>query len=122
MNIETFKIPITWLDSIIPHGWGNGYIGVPKDHPWWGMDYNDVPCEVHGGLTYGKKEHPSALKGVPTDLWWFGFDCAHYQDTPQTCPESYVDAQIKSLRQQALEVVGQRPNLDTPVSKDETTF
>ena len=33
---------------------------------------------VHGGLTYasdGKGQYP-----VESNLWWFGFDCAHWED------------------------------------------
>ena len=35
--------------------------------------------DVHGGITYsdGKDEYP-----VISNLWWFGFDCAHYNDAP----------------------------------------
>ena len=35
--------------------------------------------EVHGGLTYsgGKDTYP-----VPSDLWWFGYDCGHGGDSP----------------------------------------
>ncbi len=74
-----------------------GYVGVPEEHPAWGMLYdhyvyvenegvewwrrhvtqrvqykiNDI--QVHGGLTYAN-EH------VDDDLWWFGFDCSHTYD------------------------------------------
>lgn len=39
----------------------------------------DIVLECHGGLTYsGDGDYP-----VPSDgLWWFGFDCAHYNDAP----------------------------------------
>jgi hypothetical protein len=41
----------------------------------------DVLIDVHGGLTYageGSKGYPAASRG----LWWFGFDCGHYNDLP----------------------------------------
>jgi len=33
-----------------------GYIGVPPSHPWYGVWYNDIQCDVHGGLTYSAWE------------------------------------------------------------------
>ena len=41
----------------------------------------DVLIDVHGSLTYsreGSKGYPVASRG----LWWFGFDCSHYNDLP----------------------------------------
>jgi len=29
-----------------------GYLGVPKPHPWYGLDYDQIDADVHGGLTY----------------------------------------------------------------------
>lgn len=40
----------------------------------------DVAFDVHGGLTYsgpGSDGYP-----VPSEGWWFGFDCAHAGDAP----------------------------------------
>ncbi len=51
-----------------------GYIAVPPDHPWYGKDYNDVDCDVHGGLTYGeasqygKEQEKARLLGEIADL------------------------------------------------------
>ena len=36
----------------------------------------DYWFNVHGGLTYSRDgNYP-----IESDLWWFGFDCAHYND------------------------------------------
>lgn len=37
----------------------------------------DIFFDVHGGITFagGDGKHP-----VPSDLWWFGYDCAHSGD------------------------------------------
>ena len=37
----------------------------------------EILFNVHGGLTYSgdSKEYP-----VESDLWWFGYDCAHHGD------------------------------------------
>ena len=37
----------------------------------------DLVFDVHGGVTYSGK---SDNYPVPSDLWWFGFDCAHAGD------------------------------------------
>lgn len=113
-----------------------GYAGVEPGHPWHGIDYgscvqgcDDDWCEhrpdsltqVHGGLTYaagcqvnGKVCHVPA-EGRSHDVWWFGFDCAHYLDVvPQydlLAPGlnaggatyknmDYVRAEVTSLAQQ----------------------
>lgn len=59
-----------------------GYVGVPKEHNLYcqSYDFDTVePLAVHGGITYSgggiESEYP-----VESDLWWFGFDCAHYMD------------------------------------------
>lgn len=96
-----------------PSGALCGYVGVGPDHPLHGRDYNEclahgVECEerwnhkspesafdVHGGLTFADRcantDDPSKhichipQEGRPHNVWWFGFDCAHYNDlTPLT--------------------------------------
>jgi len=61
-----------------------GYIAVPPGHALYGRDYNDVDADVHGGLTYARKcaRHICHVprKGEPENVYWFGFDCAHYSD------------------------------------------
>ena len=59
-----------------------GYIGVTKDHSLYWKHYDDILCadiEVHGGLTFSED---SISEDFPADdnLWWLGFDCAHYGD------------------------------------------
>lgn len=61
-----------------------GYVGVPPGHPWHGRGYDDVDARVHGGLTYaglcnGVICHVPR-QGEPSEVFWFGFDCAHAGD------------------------------------------
>lgn len=39
----------------------------------------EMAFDVHGGITYsgGDDGYP-----VASDLWWYGYDCAHYGDAP----------------------------------------
>lgn len=55
-----------------------GYVGVSKDHPLFGKDYNDVGVDVHGGLTFSSTE--IGKYPVESDLHWFGYDCIHLGD------------------------------------------
>jgi len=55
------------------HGQLNGYVAIPKGHEMWGKGYDDIPVEVHGGLTYASEDEK-------TDEWVVGFDCNHYND------------------------------------------
>jgi hypothetical protein len=87
-----------------------GYVAVPPDHPWFGLDYTDevpVPQEVIereinieeiGIINLFCTDEPTtdacpivlavdvhggltfANKFNDADLWWFGFDCAHAGD------------------------------------------
>jgi len=58
----------------------------------------DVLFDVHGGLTYsgpGSDGYP-----VESDGWWFGFDCAHFNDAYIECPPNYPQfpgAKVRSL-------------------------
>jgi hypothetical protein len=68
------------------HGHWCGYVGVPREHPFYGKDYREVENAVpfHGGLTYsglceGSICHVPAA-GMPADVWWLGGDFAHAFD------------------------------------------
>lgn len=58
-----------------------GYVGVPVGHELYRTEYGDAYDKleegVHGGLTYAgiSSDYP-----VESNLWWLGFDCAHYGD------------------------------------------
>jgi hypothetical protein len=57
-----------------------GYVGVPIGHSLFGLQYMDIDNDinVHGGITYSDKNGNYPIKN--NELWWFGFDCAHYGD------------------------------------------
>lgn len=66
------------------NGWRCGYVGVPKGHKFYGKDYCDIERllnygDCHGGLTYSSNQENSEYP-VESNLWWFGFDCAHFGD------------------------------------------
>lgn len=61
-----------------------GYVGLPPTHKYYRKDHNDIDVSVHGGLTYGQDCGGAVChipqKGEPDELYWVGFDCAHYSD------------------------------------------
>ena len=84
-------------------GWGNGYIGVPKEHPWYEKYYMDIENEydvdIHGGLTY------SGFEDDDKCFWWVGFDTAHVGDTLRDWPRSRVEEEAQRLQRIAINIV-----------------
>jgi hypothetical protein len=55
------------------------------DHPRVGILF-----DVHGGITYsGSNNYP-----IKSDLWWFGYDCAHLGDAPEL---TRISGELRSL-------------------------
>jgi hypothetical protein len=48
-----------------------GYITLTPDNSLYGIGYDELDLQAHGGLTYDAKHE---------DNWVIGFDCAHYGD------------------------------------------
>lgn len=53
------------------------YLGVPIGHPLAGKDYDAIPLDCHGGLTFSSE---GGGKTWPKDFWWYGYDYAHAGD------------------------------------------
>ena len=49
-----------------------GYITLTPDNSLYGVGYDDLDLQAHGGLTYNSYDD--------NNNWVIGFDCAHYQD------------------------------------------
>lgn len=66
----------------------------------------DILIDVHGGVTYsgGSDSYPIEEK----DIWWFGFDCAHYDDNEIGGQSlDYCIQQCESMAKQLLELKGE---------------
>jgi hypothetical protein len=67
-----------------------GYVGVADSHSLFGVGYNDIDVQCHGGLTFADvcQPHRDETSGIchlpapgePDNVWWFGFDCSHAWD------------------------------------------
>lgn len=102
--MKTILRPITWLQGT-DTGWGNGYVLLPKEHPYHGKHYDEIPVTVHGGLTFANEvTEESVNSDWSPDLnkedigkWMVGFDTAHWSDTLETCPKEYVEKETNDL-------------------------
>lgn len=102
----------SWLHAMIEKGWGNGYVIIPEGHPLHGLDYDSIPVDVHGGLTWSCsgeefKELISAGGGTEEELteedlkgWVVGFDTAHYGDSMEKWPQEAVYEEAENLAKQ----------------------
>jgi len=75
LPIKLIKSPN--LYGLTERGWGNGYVRIVEGHPFYAMNYMDIPVSVHGGLTFS--EHITNSDNW-SDGFWVGFDTAHYGD------------------------------------------
>jgi hypothetical protein len=59
---------VEWITYPAPiYGAINGYVRLPEDHPWRGLDYDHIDVAVNGGLTFHSGD-------------WIGFDTLHAGD------------------------------------------
>lgn len=54
------------------------YIQIPKEHKYFGKDYDEIDLDVHGGLTYSSKQ--LRLENEAIEGWFIGWDYAHGGD------------------------------------------
>jgi hypothetical protein len=81
-------------DFISGMGHLNGYVTLPKGHPWEDHEYDDIDVEVHGGLTFGQRDKDG--------ITLIGFDAAHlYDETPSSTEKVY-----RYLMKKVMEKVG----------------
>lgn len=60
-----------------PGGSFCAYVGVPADSSLAGRDYDDMPLNCHGGLTFSDA---GGRSGWPEGWYWYGWDYAHGGD------------------------------------------
>lgn len=101
MKIEIQTIENSWMGSMFQKGWGNGYVILPKEHPFHGVNYDilNMYVDAHGGLTYSKTDKNGD--------WKVGFDTAHFGDTIENWPEEAVIKHTEELRDQFIELANQ---------------
>ena len=93
LQIPDNKYPIDFQQFL--GGWGNGYVGLPKWHPFFGRHYDTLPVRVHGGITYS--QYNEELK-----LWIIGFDTNHSGDNKEIQNFEYVKSEAENLLDQCV--------------------
>jgi len=76
-------------------GWGNGHVALPWWHPWYNIIYDDIPVQVHGGLTYSQLDKS-------TSFWVIGFDTNHGGDDLNNRSFEWVKEETYRLLDQCL--------------------
>lgn len=61
----------------MPMGYRCGYVGLPEENKYYRKNYEDIPVECHGGLTYSSD---TLFGQTDNNTWWIGFDCGHFCD------------------------------------------
>lgn len=115
MKINYFCVEneqITGTTYVIERGWGNGYLVLPKGHPFWGIHYDEINnsahIEAHGSWTFSnyysnvKKIKDKIVLDRPpfefnNDDWIIGFDTSHYNDSLRNWPKEEVFKHIREL-------------------------
>lgn len=69
-----------------------GYVGVTEGHPLYLKHYRSVDVDVHGGLTFSG--HGQAFLDHPENVWWLGFDCAHFGDYRPPTTQAIYDFEL----------------------------
>ena len=102
------------------HGSRWGYVAVPEGHAMHGKDYDEVDVTVHGGLTFadGTDTYPVAGES----LWWFGYDCAHWQDArdPELMSPKYREMYDKGIFKSIFDEEGTVRSLDYCIGECES--
>jgi len=103
---KTFLVKIDWLNGT-NHGHSNGYVALSENHPYHGKDYDYIPVDVHGGLTFariGSNCDKNRFPGLEDNEWLVGFDTAHCDDTMFNWPEEAVREETNNLARQLEEL------------------
>jgi len=119
------------------YGWGNGYVLLPTNHPYHGVDYDDIPIQIHGGLTFGEKFNSDGFLEWVGDMeifgsvdfnncdkfngyWIIGFDTNHHSDNLENCSLDFVSNEVVRLLEQCLsdDIVGIDKYKTTYLRKD----
>lgn len=110
-KMKIFTVENTWLGGV-NHGWGNGYVIIPKTYPLYEKSYDEIhdlipELYVNGGLTFS--DYLSSFKNsnvlsnrfkANKDSWVVGFDTCHCGDNLYNWTELDVINEAKSLKSQ----------------------
>lgn len=90
-----------------------GYVVVPKYHPLYGKDYDELDSyiAIHGGLTFS-----GYLSDIAPEYYLLGFDCNHGGDNISECDEEYVLGECMRLVNQLINAEYDFKKFDQPIT------
>ena len=56
------------------------YVELPQNHPYYNVDYDNIPIDIHGGLTYCSNQLHTIADDEEGDRFFIGWDYSHYGD------------------------------------------
>lgn len=93
--------------GVLDFGWGNGYVAIPKGHPLFEVDYNEIQnnheLSINGGLTFSSSSIGLNWVEIPQgyeESWIIGFDTMHLHDTLDRWPKEAVEKEAERLATQ----------------------
>ena len=66
----------------------------------------DILVDVHGSITFSDHSGDYPASG---DEWWFGFDCAHCDDTRERCDLAFCVDECESMAEQLQSLSARMP-------------
>ena len=107
-------------------GYGNGYVLIPKGHPFYNKNCDDIEfisdygLNVHGGITFCEYFDSDNFLELIKDrefcgdvnlenykkfdrYWIIGFDTNHYGDNKNNCSKEYVIKETEYLLDKCLD-------------------
>lgn len=95
----------------------NGYVMIPKSHPWASIHPEKIPAMVHGNITFS-----SLCGSLPFHIlgFWIGFDTGHRGDTTKKevpCDEYDVGSPYEGHMWTVEEVISETKRLAEQASR-----
>ncbi len=90
------------------HGWGNGYVVIPKWHRLYSVPIDELELFAHGSITWsdyiapGEWEWREGLTPNDLDKRIIGFDTGHAWDTIEDWPKERVQLEANKLLDQVV--------------------
>lgn len=109
------KVMLSDQELVLDYGWGNGYVIILKDHPYWGLHDDELPyINVHNGITFAdtvnrffdclhperEKELKDMVQSLPLEYksgWVLGFDTMYLNDNLKNWSKERVEEETKKL-------------------------
>lgn len=101
---DDYEVAIMEISASSIPSWYVAYVGVPEDHVAASVMYEDVPVDVHGGLTFAADDLAEVDEDGEKPVKWFGWDYNHAADHKGTVEVSEVVEEAEDVVEQFKEM------------------